>query len=138
MSSFQPPPTYAEVVLVDPTGKRPPRFNPIWLKWFLDLSKNLGTGGAGSVSSFAFTNANGISGSVANATTTPALTLALGAITPSTITVSSGANLISSSTAFSNGAGTGAGTLANAPAVGNPTKWIPINDNGTTRHIPTW
>lgn len=40
--------------------------------------------------------------------------------------------------ALSNGAGAGAGTLANAPAAGNPTKWVPINDNGTTRYIPAW
>ncbi len=33
---FQPAPTYADVVLVDEqTGK--PRFNPIWLDWFLNL-----------------------------------------------------------------------------------------------------
>lgn len=32
----------------------------------------------------------------------------------------------------------GAGTITNAPAAGNPTKWIPINDNGTTRYIPAW
>ena len=37
--------------------------------------------------------------------------------------------------ALSNGAGAGAGTLTNAPSAGNPTKWIPINDNGTTRYI---
>jgi hypothetical protein len=40
--------------------------------------------------------------------------------------------------AFDDGAGASAGTLTNAPAVGNPTKWIPIDDNGTTRHIPAW
>jgi hypothetical protein len=40
--------------------------------------------------------------------------------------------------AFDNGAGASAGTLSNAPAVGNPTKWIPIDDNGTTRYIPAW
>lgn len=36
-ASFEPPPTYAEVVLADErTGKS--RFNPIWLKWFIDLA----------------------------------------------------------------------------------------------------
>lgn len=40
--------------------------------------------------------------------------------------------------ALTDGAGSSAGTLTNAPAVGNPTKWIPINDNGTTRYIPAW
>lgn len=36
------------------------------------------------------------------------------------------------------GAGVGLGTLTNAPAAGNPTKWIPVNDNGTTRYFPAW
>lgn len=46
--------------------------------------------------------------------------------------------LIATNTSFTNGAGAAAGTLANAPTAGNPTKWIPINDNGTTRYIPAW
>ena len=46
--------------------------------------------------------------------------------------------MVSSSVAFTNGAGASAGTLANAPAAGNPTKWIPVVDNGTTRYIPAW
>lgn len=45
-TKFQPPPTYAMPVIEDQrTGKL--IFNPIWLKWFLDLSQNLGVGGAG-------------------------------------------------------------------------------------------
>lgn len=43
-----------------------------------------------------------------------------------------------SGASFTDGAGSSAGTLTNAPAVGNPTKWIPIDDNGTTRYIPAW
>ena len=43
-----------------------------------------------------------------------------------------------SGAAFDNGAGASAGTLTNSPSAGNPTKWIPINDNGTTRYIPAW
>lgn len=46
--------------------------------------------------------------------------------------------LIASSVTMNNGAAAAIGTLSNAPTAGNPTKWIPINDNGTTRHIPTW
>lgn len=53
------------------------------------------------------------------------------------LTVNS-STLIRSTTALSNGAGAAAGTLANAPVAGNPTKWIPINDNGTVRYIPAW
>jgi hypothetical protein len=46
--------------------------------------------------------------------------------------------LIKSSVSLTNGAASGAGTITNAPTAGNPTKWIPINDNGTTRFIPAW
>jgi hypothetical protein len=28
--------------------------------------------------------------------------------------------------------------LLNAPTAGNPTKWVPIDDNGVTRFIPCW
>lgn len=41
--------------------------------------------GAGTVTSVSVTTANGVSGSVATATTTPAITLTLGAITPTTV-----------------------------------------------------
>lgn len=40
--------------------------------------------------------------------------------------------------AFTDGAGANTGTLTNSPVIGNPTKWIPIDDNGTTRYIPAW
>lgn len=46
--------------------------------------------------------------------------------------------LIDSSATLTNGAAAAAGTLTNAPAAGNPTKWVAINDNGTTRYIPAW
>lgn len=44
--------------------------------------------GTGTVTTVSVATANGVSGSVANATTTPALTLTLGAITPSSVTAS--------------------------------------------------
>lgn len=46
--------------------------------------------------------------------------------------------LMGSTIALNNGAAAASGTLTNAPAAGNPTKWIPIDDNGTTRYIPAW
>lgn len=46
--------------------------------------------------------------------------------------------LIRTKTSYTNGAGIAAGTLTTAPSAGNPTKWIPIDDNGTTRYIPAW
>ena len=44
MALVSPPPTYAEVILVDAQGKRP-RFNPIWLKWFIDLAGTINAAG---------------------------------------------------------------------------------------------
>ena len=29
-------------------------------------------------------------------------------------------------------------TLTAGPVAGNPTKWMPIDDNGTTRYLPAW
>lgn len=54
------------------------------------------------------------------------------------ITGPGGAVLMKTSAALTNGAGAAAGTLTNAPAAGNPTKWISIDDNGTIRKIPAW
>lgn len=44
----------------------------------------------------------------------------------------------SSKTTLTNGAGVATGTLLTAPSAGNPTKWIGIDDNGTTRYVPAW
>jgi hypothetical protein len=41
-------------------------------------------------------------------------------------------------TSQTNGASTHAGTLTNAPAVGNPTFWLEVLINGTPRKIPCW
>lgn len=46
--------------------------------------------------------------------------------------------LLHTGTALANGAGALLGTLATSPVAGNPTKWIGIDDNGTTRFIPAW
>jgi hypothetical protein len=46
--------------------------------------------------------------------------------------------VLTTTSAVTSGAGSGAGTLTNAPSAGNPSKWIPFNDNGTTRYIPAW
>ena len=68
------------------------------------------SGTPGSVTTVSVVTANGVSGSVANATTTPAITLTLGAITPTTIVASStiaGSNL--------SGTNTGNVTLSGTP-----------------------
>jgi hypothetical protein len=60
-STFQPPPTYALPVIVDElTGRSV--FNPIWLKWFIDLSSGLGSVGAGSGTVTSVTAGTGLSG----------------------------------------------------------------------------
>ncbi len=69
--------------------------------------------------------------------------ITIGATTPSTgrftdVTNGNAAALIKSSVSLIDGAGAGAGTLTNAPAPGNPSKWIPFDDNGVIRYIPTW
>lgn len=46
--------------------------------------------------------------------------------------------IIKTTATITSGAAGNTGTLTNAPAVGNPTSWIPINDNGVTRYIPAW
>lgn len=49
-----------------------------------------------------------------------------------------GATLVRTQTALTDGAGAGTATFTNAPVSSNPTKWIGINDNGTTRYIPAF
>lgn len=46
--------------------------------------------------------------------------------------------VLTTTTTVTTGAGALVGTLTNSPATGNPTKWIPFNDAGTTRYIPAW
>ena len=60
---FQPPPTYAMPVIEDMRTKTMV-FNPIWLKWFLDLSQNLGITGASSGSVSSVTAGPGLVGGV--------------------------------------------------------------------------
>jgi len=48
------------------------------------------------------------------------------------------ATLIATSVPLSDGAAAALGTLTNAPSAGNPTKWVAIDDNGTSRYIPAW
>jgi hypothetical protein len=78
------------------------------------------SGGGGTVSSVSVTTANGVSGSVANATTTPAITLTLGAITPSSVAAVgtvTGSNLSGTNTGdqttISGNAGTATALAAN-------------------------
>lgn len=72
-------------------------------------------GGSGTVTTVSVTTTNGVSGSVANATTTPAITLTLGAITPASVngnTITSGSGRLTLGSATLD-VGTG-GTLGSA------------------------
>jgi hypothetical protein len=61
-----------------------------------------------------------------------------GAIAASKITTSDTVFLHNTSASLANGAAAQIATMTNGPTAGNPTKWIAINDNGTTRYIPAW
>jgi len=82
---------------------------PAGIKW-----DTIGGAGGGSVVGFTFTNANGISGTVGTPTTTPNLTLSLGAITPTSVAASgtvTGSNLSGTHTGTSSGTNTGDQTI---------------------------
>ena len=66
--------------------------------WQCDQNGKLITsgGGLGTVTSVSVATANGVSGTVANPTTTPAITLTLGAITPSSAAIGAGSAITSS------------------------------------------
>lgn len=65
-------------------------------------------GGGGTVTSVSVTTANGVSGSVANPTTTPGITITLGAIVPTSV---NGLTLASQTTGFTIAGGTSSKTL---------------------------
>jgi hypothetical protein len=84
------------------------------------------TSNGGTVTSFGFTNANGVSGTVTNATSTPNLTVSLGAITPTSVAASgtvTGSNLSGSNTGDQTitltGDVTGSGTGSFAATIAN-------------------
>lgn len=54
------------------------------------------------------------------------------------LSIGTAGQLAASSVLYTNNAGAQIATITNGPTAGNPTKWIPINDNGTIRNIPAW
>lgn len=84
----------------------------------------------------------GFTGGLTIAATT-GVTLTISSTNVASITTAGGiktgsTTLHSTSAALTNGAAAQTGTLTNSPSAGNPTKWVPIDDNGTTRYIPCW
>lgn len=92
---------------------------------------DIGLAESGTTRTYTLSVANTLA--VSNASTLSGLLTANGGIT-----VVGGAMLITTNTALTAGATVNVPTLTAGPVTGNPTKWIAINDNGTTRHIPTW
>jgi hypothetical protein len=104
----------------------------------LTLASGKGTG-AGAVSSLIFQTPTVLaSGTTAQSLATRLTLSSAGATFTGGLTALGGAVFLTTSSALTDGVGAGAGTITNAPAAGNPTKWIGINDNGTTRYIPAW
>lgn len=86
----------------------------------LTVSKS-SSGGSGTVTTVSVATANGVSGSVANPTTTPAITLTLGAITPSSVIaggISDGTAPVTVTTVSSCTLGTASGCDTNAYSSG--------------------
>lgn len=50
----------------------------------------------------------------------------------------SATQILGSKTTITGGATGNVPTLTAGPVTGNPTKWLPYDDNGTTRYIPSW
>lgn len=46
--------------------------------------------------------------------------------------------ILGSFTTITGGGTANAPTMTTGPVTGNPTKWLPYDDNGTTRYIPSW
>ena len=106
-----------------------------------------GGGGSGTVTTISVVTANGVSGSVANATTTPAITLTLGAITPTsvngiTLIGASSPQLTVTGTSSISGANTGdqtsvTGNAGTATALQNTRTIWGQNFNGTANVVGT-
>lgn len=118
-ATFQPPPTWALPILVDEkSGKA--IFNPVWLRWFIDLSANLGPGGI-PVSGVYVTGAATANHVILFADATGTLIkdagFAFGANVTTFLATPSSANL---RTALTDETGTGAAVFANTPLLVTP------------------
>ena len=78
------------------------------------------------------------SGAFTTLTASSTLAVTLGTTLTGGLNLPGGSYLLSTTSGLTNGSGGFSGTLTNAPDQGNPSKWIAINDNGTSRYIPTW
>jgi hypothetical protein len=90
------------------------------------------SGAIGTVTTFSVTTANGVSGVVANATTTPAVTITLGAITPTTVTASA---TIATAAPAGSTAGLWKLGAANVQTPTSPNRTVTIDIGGTVYYL---
>lgn len=83
------------------------------------------------------TTSGNLAGSLTDETGTGVVVFNIAPVLNSPVHTGSNQLHVTTTTLADNSAGNVA-TLTNSPIVDNPTKWISINDNGTTRYIPTW
>lgn len=62
-TKFSPPPTYTDPVIINETTKRM-QFNPLWLKWFLDIAYFVSQSGGGTGGAVQHNSTAGIQGGV--------------------------------------------------------------------------
>lgn len=99
--------------------------------YYLSSNPSGYTNNTGTVTSVSVTTANGVSGTVATSTTTPAITLSLGAITPSTV---NGLTFTAAATGFTIAGGTTSKTLTVSNTLtfsGTDTSTLNIGGGGT-------
>ena len=65
MADFQPPPTWADVILIDEATNRS-KFNPVWLKWLLDIVEVINSSGAGGGGAVDHNSTSGLQGGTTN------------------------------------------------------------------------
>ncbi len=110
--------------------------------WFL-VAPAASSGSSGTVTSVSVTTANGVSGSVATSTTTPAITLTLGAITPASVAAVgsvTGSNLSGTHSGTSSGTNTGdqtsvSGNAGTATALQTPRTIDGVSFDGTANIV---
>ena len=113
--------------------------NSLWVGDSGNVQIADGPGTGGTVTSVSVVTANGVAGSVATATTTPAITLALGAITPTSVAAVgavTGSNLSGTNTGDQTTVSGNAGTVTVADAGGDTTTWPLLGTSQTGSLAP--
>jgi hypothetical protein len=92
--------------------------------------------GSASSGDIIFQTGGAVGGSGTTAAT-PTTALTIKGVTQLVYT-NSATQILGSKTTITGGATGNTPTLTAGPVTGNPTKWLPYDDNGTTRYVPSW